>query len=245
MIEKVIVVGLGEVGRPLLQLISEHHHAIGIDVAPTSLVPGIDVMHVCYPFQISDFVGTTLHYIELYEPKLTIINSTVAAGTTRTIAQRSSGSVVFSPVRGKHEQMPHDLRRYVKFIGALDDAAAHRAAAHFESIGITPKIFSTPETAELAKLTETTYFGLLIAWAQDIERMCDQLGIKYAEVASFFDEIGFLPPVRYFPGIIGGHCVMPNIELLRKTFDSGLLKAICDSNEKKAERGRKRLLQIL
>jgi hypothetical protein len=47
---------------------------------------------------------------------------------------------------------------------------------------------------------------------------------------TFYEEIGFLPPVKYFPGVIGGHCVMPNIEILRRLDDSELLRAIRSSN---------------
>ena len=53
---------------------------------------------------------------------------------------------------------------------------------------------------------------------------------------SFYDEIGFFPPVKYFPGVIGGHCVMPNIKILNKHSRSVLLEAIQASNELKTER---------
>ena len=88
------------------------------------------------------------------------------------------------------------------------------------------KIVASPETAELAKLTETTYFALLIAWAQTVDRWCDELDADYDEVVSFYDEIPFFPPVKYFPGVIGGHCAMPNIELLSQTHESPFLDAI-------------------
>jgi hypothetical protein len=52
-------------------------------------------------------------------------------------------------------------------------------------------------------------------------------------VASFYDEIKFFPPVKYFPGVIGGHCVMPNIEILSKFDNSALLSAIKMSNQAK------------
>src|SRR2546423_102172 len=97
-------------------------------------------------------------------------------------------------------------------------------------IGLKNKIVSSPPAAEPAKLTETTYFGLLIAWAQDVERYCDQLHVNYDDVVSFYEEIAFLPRVTYEPGIIAGHCVMPNIEILRDIFDSDLLDAIVSSN---------------
>jgi UDP-N-acetyl-D-mannosaminuronate dehydrogenase len=235
--DTVVVLGLGEVGTPLLELLSEHHHAVGIDVAPTAdTVEGVDVMHVCYPFEIRDFVGQTLGYIRRFNPKLTIINSTVAVGTTRAIAQRAGAVVAHSPVRGKHVRMRDELLKYTKFVGALDPASGAEAAAHFESIGMQTRVLVPPEASELAKLTETTYFGVLIAWAQEVERHCDRVGVAYDDVVSFYEEVGFFPSVKYFPGVIGGHCVMANIEILRRDGRSDVLEAIRSSNRQKIER---------
>ena len=235
--QRVVVVGLGEIGRPLLEIISEHHDVIGVDIAPPiEPIRGVAVLHICYPFQIKDFVSETARYIDLFEPRLTIINSTVGVGTTRAVARRAGAAVVNSPVRGKHTRMVEEMRSYTKFVGALDPISVQEAADHFESIGLKTRILSSPEATELAKLAETTYFGLMIAWAQEIERYCDQSGQNYGEIASFYDEIAFFPKVKYFPGVIGGHCVMPNIEILRKFDDSMILQAIQASNQLKVER---------
>lgn len=236
-VEKVVVVGLGEVGKPLLQLISERHKVVGMDVSPPKDDPsGADVLHLCFPFQIRDFVGEAARYVELIKPGLTVINSTVEVGTTRRVADRTGTPVAYSPVRGKHARMLDDLRKYTKFVGGIDNAASAATAAHFESLGLKTRILSSPEAAEVAKLTETTYFGLMIAWAQEVERYADCLGVSYEEITSFYDEIGFFPPVKYFPGIIGGHCVMPNIELLKRLDHSDILDAIQSSNRLKAKR---------
>jgi UDP-N-acetyl-D-mannosaminuronate dehydrogenase len=240
---KIVVVGLGEVGRPLYEFLSGHYHVIGIDITPPSEPIGkVDVLHVCYPFEIKDFVGETARYIELFKPTLTVIHSTVGVGTTRAVAQRTGAAVVHSPVRGKHVRMLEELRNYTKFVGAIDPASGKRAAEHFESAGLKTKILSAPEATELAKLTETTYFGLMIAWAQEVERYCDQVGQSYEEIVSFYEEIAFFPRTKYFPGVIGGHCVMPNIGILRMLDDSSLLRAIQTSNQAKIEReSRKKL----
>src|SRR5207237_9712812 len=92
------------------------------------------------------------------------------------------------------------------------------------------RLIKVQEAREIAKPRETTYFGLIIAWAQEVERYCIKFGANYDEVVSFYDEIKFFPPVKYFPGVIGGHCVMPNIAILRQQFPSGLLDAIVQSN---------------
>ena len=233
------VIGLGEVGQPLLELIrATGAPVVGIDVDTGGLPASgeVGVAHVCFPFEIPDFVGETVRYIELLQPALTVVNSTVAVGTTRAIAERSSEAVVHSPVRGKHIRMLEELKSYVKFVGAMTPEDGAAAVAHFESLGVTARALATPETSELAKLTETTYFGLLIAWAQEVERYCDQVGADYDEVVAIFDEIEFLPPVKYTPGVIGGHCVMPNIEILSQVENSALLEAIRASNARKSAR---------
>jgi UDP-N-acetyl-D-mannosaminuronate dehydrogenase len=129
--------------------------------------------------------------------------------------------------------MKEELRQYIKFIGAINPEDGRRAAEHFTRIGMKTKVLGTPEASELAKLTETTYFGVLISWAQEVERYCKHYGASYDEVVSFYEEIKFFPPVKYTPGFIGGHCVMPNIKILKSLLKSGLLDAVEKSNELK------------
>ena len=233
-----VVVGLGEVGGPLLQVIeAAGGPSAGIDVDTVAYPPrgSVGVLHICMPFEIDDFVGEAARYVDLLAPELTIVNSTVAIGTTRALQQRTGTAVAYSPVRGKHARMREELTHYVKYVGADDAATARRAAEHFTSLGMQTKVVASTETAELTKLSETTYFGLLIAWAQTVDRWSDELGVDYDEVVSFYEEIGFFPPVKYFPGVIGGHCAMPNIELLDRTCESPLLDAIRDSNARRIE----------
>lgn len=235
--EKIVVVGLGEVGKPLFQLLSSRYDAVGVDVTPpTESIADVDVLHICYPFEIQDFVGECTRYVKLFKPAVTIINSTVGVGTTRTVAERTGASVVHSPVRGKHVRMLEELGSYTKFVGAMDASAGAVAAKHFEQAGLKTRVLSSPEASELAKLTETTYFGVMIAWAQEVERYCDRSGANYDEIVSFYEEIKFFPRTKYFPGIIGGHCVMPNIEILSQFDHSQLLRAIRASNQAKIER---------
>jgi UDP-N-acetyl-D-mannosaminuronate dehydrogenase len=241
-VETVVVVGLGEVGKPLFELFSEAgKKVIGVDITPPASVDkGVDVLHVCIPFQIEDFVAEVARYVKMFEPRLTVVNSTVAVGTTRRIAERIGAPVAYSPVRGKHAKMLQDLKFYTKFVGAIQPEVGAQAARHFESAGLKTKTLSSPEAAEIAKLSETTFFGLMIAWAQEVERYADETGVDYSEIVSFYDEISFFPRVKYFPGIIGGHCVMPNIKLLQRLQDSEILKAIESSNRKKTERESRR-----
>jgi UDP-N-acetyl-D-mannosaminuronate dehydrogenase len=235
--KNVVVVGLGEVGKPLSKLLAMHHNVTAVDLAPV-VAPegGVDVLHICYPFEIPDFVDATAQYIARYNPALTIISSTVGVGTTRVVAERAQAAVVHSPVRGKHAQMFDEMLSYTKFVGGITPEASQSADEHFRSLGLKTRILASPEATELAKLTETTYFGVLIAWAQELERYCDRSGQNYEEIISFYEEIKYLPPVKFFPGIIGGHCVMPNIEILKRFTSSRFLDLLQYSNQEKSQR---------
>jgi UDP-N-acetyl-D-mannosaminuronate dehydrogenase len=233
--EKVLVIGVGEIGKPLLELIREKYEAYGLDIKPVEPIPECQIMHICFPYDGENFVQQSLSYIARYRPSLVIINSTVAPGTTRRIAMESRTAAVNSPVRGKHARMKQEMLHYTKFVGAITPEAGERAVEHFTNIGMRVKLVNSPETSELAKLTETTYFGLLIAWAQEVERYGRELGANYDELISFYEEIAYLPRVKFFPGVIGGHCVLPNIKILKGLFDSGILDAIEKSNALKSQ----------
>src|SRR5271169_4448769 len=169
--EIVIVAGLGEVGKPLLQILSRTYECVGVDIAPVQTTHPCSVLHVCFPFQLKDFVGTTVGYIEKYKPALTIINSTLGVGTTRKVQERVSSPVAYSPVRGKHAKMEQDMLHYQKFVAGFDAQSTQKAADHFAGAGFPVAKFRTPEVGEVSKLMETTWLGMLIAWAQEIERI--------------------------------------------------------------------------
>jgi UDP-N-acetyl-D-mannosaminuronate dehydrogenase len=231
-----LVIGLGEVGKPLLTVLQRYDpDAMGIDIEATSIAAQIGIMHVCFPFvDQSQFQSTVASYAHMYVPELIVINSTVAPGTTRAIESDCGIACVYSPVRGKHAKMVDELCAYTKFVAGTDAKATQRVMEHLKSAGMQSEAMSVPEALELSKLLETTYFGLLIAWAQEMNRFAQTVNADYQEVGRFFREISYLPSVLFQPGHIGGHCVMPNIELLQQRFQSDFLSVIRTSNEMRA-----------
>lgn len=218
---------------PLCEILSRRYDVVRVDIKPVAPVWRTSIMHVCYPWH-EGFVTTTVAYIHKYAPALTVIDSTVMPGTTREIARLSGAAVVNSPVRGKHSRMAADILRYPKWLGGLDAASVRRARAHFAAVGMKTKVGSSPEATEIAKLLETTYFGVCIAWAQEVERFGRRFAVPYHEIDRFFAEITYFRQ-RYTPGFIGGHCVIPNTILLKRLFVSPFLEAILDSNRRKAQ----------
>ena len=76
---------------------------------------------------------------------------------------------------------------------------------------------SKPETLELAKIIcDTSYLGWLVNYAQISNVIAKEHDVNYDEMWEFSDEIhkilGNRP--KFYPGFIGGHCVIPNLELI-------------------------------
>jgi hypothetical protein len=231
-----LIVGLGEVGSALAQVLKRSGRILEHDIERREFDEPVGVMHLCFPFtRQTDFEAIALSYIERFKPELTIINSTVVPGTSRAIAERASVPIAYSPVRGKHARMVDDLLKYRKFVAGTDDKTATCAAEHFREAGMTTQCIDRLETLELAKLAETTYFGVLISFAQELNRYANRVNGDYAEALDFFEEVDFLPHTKYYPGFIGGHCVIPNIQLLRTIESSPLLEAVLESNRLRAE----------
>jgi len=232
---RTLVVGLGEVGAALAAILDRKETVLRHDLERVKIEEPVGIMHLCIPFQTAhQFETVALGYIGRFQPSLTIINSTVLPGTTRSIGRKSASPVAYSPVRGKHVRMQEDLIRYFKYVAAPDRTDAASAEAHFQAAGMKTRRMTEVESLELAKLAETTYFGACIAFAQEMNRYAERVGADYSEAVDFFDEIDFLPHHRYFPGFIGGHCVIPNINLLLQIAPSPALQAILDSNERRA-----------
>lgn len=245
----VLVVGLGEVGLALFELLkqSRKFEVYGLDInekkmreiGQAGLPSTISIMHICYPcFDPEEFVKITAQYMNRFEPQLTIINSTVVPGTTEKIYKLSNCRVVHSPIRGVHksvESMKRDLLFWTKYIGGTNTESAKLASKHFKLAGFKTKVLHNCLETELAKLFETTSRAMLIAWYQEMHRISKFFDADFDEVVDFLEDthrIRFDRPVL-FPGIIGGHCLIPNAKLLLKAYCSQFIKLVLESNEKR------------
>jgi UDP-N-acetyl-D-mannosaminuronate dehydrogenase len=230
----VVIAGMGEVGRPLFDILRKTYVVYGVDIAPQEPPRHCSVLHICYPFQIPDFVATTIAYVAKYQPELVIIHSTVVPGTTQWVQQESPCPVAYSPVRGKHATMEQDMLRYRKFVAARDGSVLAAAEGHLQNAGFMTARFPSLEVGELAKVLETTWLGVLVAWTQEMERLAKLCGGTFEDVQAFTKEVDYIPHT-IFPGRIGGHCVMPNIALLKNIYESPFFDAIEWANAAKAQ----------
>jgi len=247
--ERVLVVGLGDVGRPLLELLkeSEHFAVYGFDineekmreVGQTTVPSKVDVMHVCIPcVSRGEFVNAVAGYVKRFKPRLVIVNSTVPAGTTMEVHKRCGCLVAHSPVRGVHESLEHmkwELKRWTRYVGGADAESVEAARKHFEALGLKTKVLKSCTETELAKLFETTYRAWMIACFQEMHRISRHFGADFDGVVDFLEDTHRVRLDRplMFPDVIGGHCLIPNTKLLLKSYDSEFLRLILKSNEKR------------
>lgn len=248
MIKKNVVCGLGEIGKPISHLISKAVPTIGYDInqqlmnkkklmkyekAKTSF------LHICIPFAKA-FIPNVISLFNRFKPTCVVIHSTISPGTTSKIQSQLPIPVIYSATRGVHKRMSYDLKRYTKFF-AIEETAPNKklACQTFISLmkkcGVKTKKMSNPITLELAKIIcDTSYLGWLVNYAQLSNLIAEKHNVDYDEMWSFSEEIhkflGNRP--KMYPGFIGGHCVIPNLDLIQNS-TLNLIKKINDTYAKK------------
>jgi len=228
--EKDVVVGLGEIGMPILKLLSKSEFVVGYDVNKKLMNKKqfekfkrykTCFIHICIPFTDKFLQNLQLLYNK-FKPQGIVIHSTVSPHTTSKLQTQLPIPIIYSATRGVHKRMLSDLKKYTKFF-AIEHTVprAKWASSTFSKLmkrcGIRTKQMSNPLTLELAKIiVDTSYYGWLINYAQLSNMIAIQNKVDYDEMWSFADEIQkFLNNrPKMFPGFIGGHCIIPNLDLI-------------------------------
>jgi len=222
-----IILGMGEVGETLFDLLVDRKFdCIGIDLEDSKcrnytenkIIENPQYLHVCLPGELEKFTDIVIEWInKIKNIQVVVIHSTVKPGTTKSIQERSSIPILFSPVRGVHRRFLEDIKKYTKFVSFDHTEINSEIKKDLENRFKKVEWMSTTKTAELAKiLVDTTYYGWLINYAQITKMICEKENVDFDEMWKFADEIhenlGNRP--KMFPGIIGGHCVIPNLNLV-------------------------------
>jgi UDP-N-acetyl-D-mannosaminuronate dehydrogenase len=237
--------GLGEVGKPLYEVMrsSSQFRVYGYDTREDislckleELPKHPDYLHIAYPHS-EDFIEVTLKYAKLLKPKRMVIHSTIIPGTTRVIHERTGLPVAYSPIRGKHPNLKRHLMFWPKWVSSYPLEEVSVFAEHLSKAGFSVKVARNPETLELAKLFETAYRALMIAAWQEIHRLSTTFNADLGGIAEFIAEVHEVLGDRpvFYPGYIGGHCLIPNTKLLDMVDSGSLWSFVPKSNEKRLE----------
>ena len=228
--KKDIVAGLGEIGLPILKLLSKKDIVLGYDIDQNLMNTTkfkkfencqTSFLHIAIPFS-NKFLSNINLLFKKFKPECIVIHSTISPGTTTKLQTKFNIPIIYSSTRGVHKTMIRDLKRYTKFFAIPKKSprkqwAISSFSKKLKSAGIKTKQMSKPETLELAKIVcDTSYLGWLVNYAQISNLIAKNFEVNYDEMWSFSDEIhkflGNRP--KMFPGFIGGHCVIPNLKLI-------------------------------
>ena len=235
---KIGIVGYGEIGSSIAKVyrcldgftvkVVDPSHNLNDNIK------GVEILNICIPF-VKDFVSVVKNYITQSNPRYTIIHSTIAPGTTKLIG----GKVCHSPMRGLHPNLDSGMKTFLKYIGPEDEESAHLYKKHLNDIGIKAHVCKDSKTTEYAKLLDTTYYGVCIAFHADVAQLCDSENMDFKEVMTLYNQSyneGYMKlckdnvfrPVLYPTKKIGGHCVVPNAKILQQYMNTKTVQSILD-----------------
>ncbi len=225
---KHLVIGYGEIGKAISSILECDAH----DSLQKVVAEGIyDTLHICFPFS-ENFIEEVRAYREYFGADLVIIHSTVPIGTTETVGAWA----VHSPCRGVHPHLEHGIRTFVKFFGG---DRCNAASDIFQQLQIPTFCTLHACNTEALKLWDTTVYGFNIILEKEIHRFCEANGLDFDVVYklsnlsynSGYEKLKMTHYKKYViehrEGKIGGHCVIPNCNLL----DSWIAQLIIDKNE--------------
>lgn len=237
------IIGTGEVGTAIKKIVEKKHAVFTKDRTNDFIKPQrIDVLHVCIP-DSKQFIGIVVKAIKKYAPTLTIIESTVAPGTTHKIYQQTKSLVCHSPIRGVHPNLYQGIRTFVKYIGPTSTAAGKQAKKYYQDLGLKVQLFTDAKTTEVAKLMDTTYYGWNIVFQKEMANICKKNNISLEEAYTQWNQTyndGYSklnmphvvrPVLKNREGKIGGHCIISNCEILEKTLPNSIAKIILKVNK--------------
>jgi UDP-N-acetyl-D-glucosamine dehydrogenase len=148
---------------------------------------------------------------------LIVLESTTYPGTTRELMQpklEAAGLTVgedvflaFSPERVDPGNPVWNTKNTPKVVGGITPACTEVATALYASCLSRIVPVSSTETAELVKLLENTFRSVNIGLVNEMQIVCDKLGVNVWEVidAAATKPFGFM---KFTPGPgIGGHCI--------------------------------------
>jgi hypothetical protein len=231
-----VLIGKGQIGTAIQSILEPDISYDIIDGAFPDLDDEVDFLHIAIPYsdQFIDIVNSYIDRLTFTEDGGTIVYSTVKIGTCSKI----KGQVAHSPVEGVHPRLAESILRSNRWIGCSDIIFAEYVKdmwSDYTDVVIVHK----SEYTEFMKLRSTAKYGINLVWTDYENQIAEAIGMPF-EYIKYFDQdyndlysrLGNPEYQRYIldppEGHIGGHCVVPNAELLNEQYPSELLDKIIE-----------------
>lgn len=256
----ITVVGLGEIGEPILVEIAKKlgkENVFGADINDEKLeyfkkqgylvgkaAPPSDVYIIAV--YLTDQVFQTLDQIDCSKKPIVSIESTIAPGTAEKIIEwKKKNKKDFGLVLFPHRFNPNDAEHHVfnldRVIGAESEEVLNRAISFFSQFMDKKLIHSFPlEIVELTKPVENAYRFMEIAIAEQLKVCCDGKGIDFEKLREAASTKWNIKICEARDGV-KGKCLPKDTLLINDFFpENELFKAAFEFNEKyKAKYGKK------
>ena len=217
---KSIIAGKGQIGTALGKILEQYKPeftdpAFGLHAQSVHC----DILHITFPYT-PEFIEQVEEYKSLYTPKYIVIHSTVPVGTSRAL------EAVHSPVIGIHPFLESGIRTFKKMLGGEQ---ASEVADYFKSAGLRVILFDDQETTELLKILDTSFYGICIEFTKDVKRLCEENEVPFEAWSVYtnnynegYQKLGYpeytRPNLQPIMKKIGGHCILPNADMLETKF---------------------------
>lgn len=227
-----LILGRGEIGKAVSRVIQITDKVASYDIQDEDNRPSAaDILHICFPYS-DEFISEVKTYIATCLPEHVIIWSTVPIGTTKKIK-----GAVHSPIEGRHPMLDESIRNSVRWVGVNDESEKEFFTQYFKLMFIKTRVVDNSDFTEFLKLRSTAKYGINLVWTDYEAKVADSLEMDFTLVKKFDEDYNKLyhnldvswakryildPPY----GKIGGHCVVPNAEILDEQYPSELLKLI-------------------
>jgi UDP-N-acetyl-D-mannosaminuronic acid dehydrogenase len=155
----------------------------------------------------------------MVDESLVVMRSTVKLGTTRKVVLPilSAGDkpfdLAFCPERTLEGKALTELRQLPQVVGGLTSQAVVRASQLFQFITPTVVRVSSLEAAEMIKLIDNAQRDVAFAYANEVARACDAVGVSAAEVIQA-GKLGYPRTNLPMPGPVGGPCLEKDSHIL-------------------------------
>ena len=221
---KTLIIGAGQIGKSLRDVLIYNYPVYLVDKDETGNSE-YDIIHICFPY-FKGFEDEVRKYQDWYKPKFTVVHSTVPVGTCTKVG------AIHSPVIGIHPFLEESLKTFVKYLGG---PKAGEVADYFRRAGMRVYVTDKSETTELMKILDTTFYGICVEYAKDVKQQCQRFNVPYemwtlwiANYNEGYEKLGrkeyLRPNLVPISKKIGGHCVLPNCDLLETKFTDILKK---------------------
>ena len=250
---KIQVIGLGVVGKAQAYLMKKLGHTVtGYDVRPVDSpymqdikvtdapVGNADLTFICAPERVVPGVLGNLRAAEVHNPY--VIKSTVPPGTTQTLMDEYGVHICHNPEFLREETAFEDvINQQFVVIGECCPEHGEFLADLYAPLN-RPIIRVKPQVSELSKLVLNNYLATLITFWNEVDKLCDALGIDTKDVADVVkndirvSEYG----TSFFSKPYGGTCLPKDLEqTLNLAYENGvnplLFKAIKEINRRLQE----------